>query len=347
VIKSAIPLEPSSRFFPEIPTERISNQSISQNSSQITIPSAQNRQAIQAGTTNLHLNTALCFQEEKLEATMKEEGQTSCLHTPTWGVEGIQHSTSKEVENPLTTGSTDYRAFNRFIEDLNTPDNIDTINFEDLLTETDNTNMLDMIDFDFPLPEQPSASTATHVTEVPAFTTENIWTIETFEVDDTMPGLCLPAAEAEGAMVELPVQEEEAALQNNDLLKWIMDDSQIEDFSLPEEMEVTTPTFILEELKLEEVKEEVVERKSVKVERKDVKVERLTEEEKYRRMREQNNRASQACRAKRKRKLAEEEEELRRLEERNVTLRNQLEMMEVEVAGYKRKVLEEVARARQ
>merc|ERR1711953_130937 len=63
-----------------------------------------------------------------------------------------------------------------------------------------------------------------------------------------------------------------------------------------------------------------------------VKMEELTEEEKYRRMREQNNRASQACRAKRKRKLAEEEEELTILQQKNIQLQTVLKNMEKEVS---------------
>ena len=62
-----------------------------------------------------------------------------------------------------------------------------------------------------------------------------------------------------------------------------------------------------------------------------VKTEELTEEEKYRRMREQNNRASQACRAKRKRKLAEEEQELTTLQEKNIHLQAVFKSMQEEV----------------
>merc|ERR1719500_1720389 len=71
-----------------------------------------------------------------------------------------------------------------------------------------------------------------------------------------------------------------------------------------EEEEATT-SFFIKEVKVEEEKAE----EATKAKRTRIKMEELTEEEKYRRMREQNNRASQACRAKRKRKLAEEETE--------------------------------------
>merc|ERR1712192_287479 len=62
-----------------------------------------------------------------------------------------------------------------------------------------------------------------------------------------------------------------------------------------------------------------------------IRMEELTEEEKYRRMREQNNRASQACRAKRKRKLVEEEEELATMKQKNIQLQAVIKEMEKEV----------------
>merc|ERR1712141_26188 len=94
--------------------------------------------------------------------------------------------------------------------------------------------------------------------------------------------------------------------ESDDLLKWIMDDTQIADFAFPDEVEQATTSFLIEE---------------------------VTEEEKYRRMREQNNRASQACRAKRKRKLAEEEQELTSLQEKNIRLQAVFKSMQREVAS--------------
>merc|ERR1712211_132643 len=109
----------------------------------------------------------------------------------------------------------------------------------------------------------------------------------------------------------------------DDLLKWIMDDTQIANFAFPDEEEET---------------------KKARTTR--IKMEDLTEEEKYRRMREQNNRASQACRAKRKRKLAEEETELAILQEKNIQLQAVLKDMEKEVASYKKRILEQVSGVR-
>merc|ERR1719247_999232 len=175
----------------------------------------------------------------------------------------------------------------------------------------DTTNIMEMIEnasFDFTLPE-PFPTTTLHITaqktEVEQMVaviitdTETVWAGVSF--DDANLGLCLPAFEAEGR-IELPVNvannngngsssSNVDSSETDDLLKWIMDDTQIANFAFPKEVKV-------EEEKAEEV---------TKAKRSRIKMEELTEEEKYRRMREQNNRASQACRAKRKRKLAEEE----------------------------------------
>merc|ERR1711890_37425 len=120
-------------------------------------------------------------------------------------------------------------------------------------------------------------------------------------LDDANLGLCLPAIEAEGR-IELPVTvvgNNVESSETDDLLKWIMDDNQIADFNFPNEAEEATTSFLIEEGKEEATKANKRSR---------VKMEELT--------REQNNRASQACRAKRKRKLSEEEQELTTLQEK-------------------------------
>jgi len=186
---------------------------------------------------------------------------------------------------------------------------------------------------DFALTPTEFAQTPTELTlttiEHGQDTTEHVWAFETFE--DSSVGLCLPAVEAEGARMELPVAGGDTGTK--DILTWILEDTQIGDWSLPQEVSSTTQHFVIE--RLEEVQEEKVEVKMVKMET-------LTQEEKYRRMREQNNRASQACRAKRKRKLEEEEEEVKRLEERNKVLVDTMRRMEVEVAEMKKRILEQV-----
>merc|ERR1711879_746987 len=93
-------------------------------------------------------------------------------------------------------------------------------------------------------------------------------------------------------------------------LKWIMDDTQIADFAFPDEVEQATTSFLIEEVKTEEV-EEAEEPPKVK-------------------------------RSRRKRKLAEEEEELTILQQKNIQLQTVLKNMEKEVASYKKRILEQV-----
>merc|ERR1711971_1304770 len=231
----------------------------------------------------------------------------------------------------------------------------------------DTTNIMEMIEnasFDFTLPE-PFPTTTLHITEQKTEVeqmveviynnnnnTETVWAGVSF--DDDNLGLCLPAFEAEGR-IELPVNVANNNGNNNndnngnvesseadDLLKWIMDDTQIADFAFPNEVEEATTSFLVKEVKVEKV--EVEATKATKRSR--IKMEELTEEEKYRRMREQNNRASQACRAKRKRKLVEEEEELNTLRQKNIQLQAVLNDMEKEVASYKKRILEQVSGVR-
>merc|ERR1712227_214677 len=283
----------------------------------------------------------------------------------------------KEVEGELTTGKQLTRVFNGLVEENTTEDTAmtNTINFDDLLLEEtvfvstsiapmdmieeeenltiekntvplseDSTNIMEMIEnvaFDFTLPE-PLPTTTLHITEHKA-EVEQMVEVETFStwtsLDDANLGLCLPAIEAEGR-IELPVSvvgNNVESSETDDLLKWIMDDNQIADFNFPNEAEEATTSFLIEEVKEEATKANKRSR---------VKMEELTEEEKYRRMREQNNRASQACRAKRKRKLAEEEQELTTLQEKNIHLQAVFKSMQEEVALYKKRILEQVAGVR-
>merc|ERR1712073_278132 len=75
----------------------------------------------------------------------------------------------------------------------------------------------------------------------------------------------------------------------------------------------------------------------------EVKTEDLGEDEKYRKMRIQNNEASRKCRLNRKRKQEDMEEECKLLEERNVFLKSRLEEMEHEVKVWKKKLLSDIA----
>merc|ERR1712241_1188349 len=73
-----------------------------------------------------------------------------------------------------------------------------------------------------------------------------------------------------------------------------------------------------------------------------VELEPLGEDEKYRKMRRQNNDASKRCREKRKRKAKEMEEELAFLEGKNQNLRETFESMEREVKAMKRQLLSNI-----
>merc|ERR1712054_125286 len=309
---------------------------------------------ISASRKPLFLDTTLCLKEPAQE-TMITQGQESCLHTPVWGMEGFNISTSKEVEGELTTGKQLTRVFNGLVEENTTEDTAmtNTINFDDLLLEetvfvSTSIAPMDMIEnvaFDLTLPE-PLPTTTLHITDHKAEVEQMVEvndTAETFStwtsLDDANLGLCLPAIEAEGR-IELPVSvvgNNVESSETDDLLKWIMDDNQIADFNFPNEAEEATTSFLIEEVKQEATKANKRSR---------VKMEELTEEEKYRRMREQNNRASQACRAKRKRKLAEEEQELTTLQEKNIHLQAVFKSMQEEVALYKKRILEQVAGVR-
>merc|ERR1712186_144937 len=140
--------------------------------------------------------------------------------------------------------------------------------------------------------------------------TETVWAGLSF--DDANLGLCLPAIEAEGR-IELPVDvannnsNNVESSESDDLLKWIMDDTQVADFAFPDEVEQATTSFLIEEVKTEEVEE-----------------------------------AEEPPKAKRKRKLAEEEEELTILQQKNIQLQTVLKNMEKEVASYKKRILEQV-----
>merc|ERR1719429_707517 len=319
--------------------------------------------------------------EEPAQETMITQGQESCLHTPVWGGEGFNISTSKEVEGELTTGKLLTRDFNGLVEENTTEDTAmtNTINFDDLLLEEtvfvstsiapmdmieeeenltiekntvplseDTTNIMEMIEnvaFDLTLPE-PLPTTTLHITDHKAEVEQMVEvndTAETFStwtsLDDANLGLCLPAIEAEGR-IELPVSvvgNNVESSETDDLLKWIMDDNQIADFNFPSEVEEATTSFLIEEVKEEATKANKANKRSR------VKMGAATKEEKYRRMREQNNKASQACRAKRKRKLAEEEQELTTLQEKNIHLQAVFKSMQEEVALYKKRILEQVS----
>merc|ERR1712079_154848 len=183
-------------------------------------------------------------------------------------------------------------------------------------------------------------------------TKEDVWGHESFDIFSTMDyGLCLPATLVQGSASDDPLtvpETDPVALEeceNIDILQWIVEDQHIDplpDFEVaqPEQpaevsrvsviVPVSSPStsFYINPIDQQEVK---------------VKLEPLSEDEKYRRMRNQNNDASKRCREKRKRKAQEVEEELAFLQEKNLNLKEKFESMEREVNAMKRQLLSNIS----
>merc|ERR1712141_277508 len=197
----------------------------------------------------------------------------------------------------LATGNNPDRAFNSAASDLNTP----------------------IISTDLDIGKILAANIDTQQQDTAMETKEDVWGHESFDIFSTMDyGLCLPATLVEGSLADSadpltvpetdPVALEEC--ENIDILQWIVEDQHIDplpDFEVaqPEQpaevsrvsviVPVSSPStsFYINPIDQQEVK---------------VKLEPLSEDEKYRRMRNQNNDASKRCREKRKRKAQEMEE---------------------------------------
>jgi len=228
---------------------------------------------------------------------------------------------------------------------LNTPD-ITAVNLEDI----------------FNVPESILSSTTQDVETTPTTTAiepefefvdaameqlehESIWGQETFntvfETNDF--GLCAPASIVEGTIADENVTDDTVdvvdsndflQMENMDILQWVVNDQKI-DFEIVEQKE---------EVKPERVSVIVPVASAATVLAQDeVKIENLSEDEKYRKMRDQNNEASKRCRAKRKRKHQEAEDELIFLQERNVELRAKMDEMEREVQILKKRFLTNIS----
>merc|ERR1712073_268526 len=190
--------------------------------------------------------------------------------------------------------------------------------------------------------------------------TENVWGADSFGVFESNDfGLCAPANLVEGAfnafddlieedasenvtVVHQHSNEDPLEIENVDLLQWIVNDQAInvqEDMTEnAAEQKMTTKTEV------ERVSVIVpVTSLSPPVPVSEVKIELLSEDEKYRKMRVQNNEASKRCRANRKRKHLEMEEEVVSLQERNVELREKMAAMEAEVKMLKRRLLSDIS----
>jgi len=342
--------------------------------SQTGIPASQ----ISSTRTNLSLNLSTC---------LPNVTQPTMLNTPvldssaplTWGAEGIflpmeeihlstrnkettemKHSTpcTMGVENTPSTGKSLYRDFNTLTSALNTPEitDLNFENFEEFFTRNDFGNEA-MKTYETPMNEPIAIDTDFSQPE-------EIWGYKTFNDDDDF-GICAPPSIVEGTVqignveeflinveepVELMVEESTKQtfdVETNDVLKWIIDDQQIDDLPIFEnpQPEVATemhavPVNLSETSTTPFFVEEIPEISQLtKVE---VKTEDLGEDEKYRKMRSQNNEASRKCRMNRKRKQQDMEEECELLQERNTFLKSRLEEIEQEVKVWKKKLLSDI-----
>merc|ERR1712141_384570 len=232
----------------------------------------------------------------------------------------------------LATGNNPDRAFNSAASDLNTP----------------------IISTDLDIGKILAANIDTQQQDTAIETKEDVWGHESFDIFSTMDyGLCLPATQVEGTLAvsddSLIVPETDLAAleecENIDILQCIVEDQDIDPLAACEVAEPEQPaeskrvsvivpvsspstSFYINPVEQEEVK---------------VKLEPLGEDEKYRKMRCQNNEASKRCRENRKRKSKEMEEELEFLEQKNLKLKETFESMEREVKAMKRRLLSNIS----
>jgi len=230
----------------------------------------------------------------------------------------------------LATGNSPCRAFNSAASDLNTPDIATDLDFGKILAANIDTQHTAME------------------------TREDVWGHESFDIFNTMDyGLCLPATLVEGSLAvsddSLIVPDTDPAAleecENIDLLQWIVEDQAIDPLPACEVAEPEQPAEVKRVSVIVPVSSPSTSFYLSPVEQAEVRVklEPLGEDEKYRRMRSQNNDASKRCRENRKRKAKETETELAFLEERNQNLRETFESMEREVKAMKRQLLSNIS----
>lgn len=182
---------------------------------------------------------------------------------------------------------------------------------------------------------------------------EEIWKLDSINDDESI-NMCVPPTVVEGTReilnndlinvdIDFGAQLQSSDFENNDILKWIINDQEIDDLPSIDQTNIenehnheahvdlskTSPTFFIEEISSEPIKLEV-------------KTEELGEDEKYRKMRLQNNESSRKCRLKRKKKEQDMEEECELLQQRNEFLKMRVEEMEKEVKAWKKKLLSDI-----
>jgi len=323
---------------------------------------------------NLSTNLSSCLPNVPTQPAMQQIPVVSTSAPLTWGAEDFSFPVMEEfplplmmdqdqdiqsiystplttgVENCPSTGKSLCRGFNTPTSTLNTQDIMDLKfeeNFEEFFSRNDfgneamktNETPIDdsvEIEYNFNQPEE-------------------IWGINTF-IDDDEFGVCAPPSIVEGAEEDSTTEEvlftlqapvhhiaEEAPqssfdIETNDVLQWIIDDQQIEDLPIFEECKAeVSPELHNDPVSLSQEVSKISSQTNFKVKSED-----LGEDEKYRKMRIQNNEASRKCRQNRKRKQQDMEEECKLLEERNVFLKSRLEDMEQEVKVWKKKLLMDI-----
>jgi len=258
-------------------------------------------------------------------------------------------NTTMEMDLMLDELGAGIKKFNTGSSLINTPD-ISPDTFEYVFTETGEagnmvaTQTIEDVEYSTLTDTELNTADATDFTE-------NIWGHNTFDVFETPElGLCAPATVVEGAAEEpqpleaaspsLCLTNDPLELENLDLLQWIVNDQDInikieepkQEAEVPHHQEVERVSVIVPVVSQQFRIEPLLE----------VKTENLSGDEKYRKMRDQNNESSKKCRANRKRKHQEMDEELERLQDRNVVLRAQMDEMEREVKELKSKLLSDI-----
>jgi len=250
-----------------------------------------------------------------------------------------------------TTARATQPIFNTGASTLNTPEinqSLDT--FESIFNETEvvisNSPQSTALDLDYDLVETTECGTMENYTET-------VWGPETFVFGTTDFGLCAPASLVEGATDNIATATDISPtatdiadpleLENLDILQWVIDDQKLNEESLAELEDKHCVRSDVQRVSVIVPTNSTVAPAESKV-LVEVKTEALTDIEKYRKMRDQNNESSKRCREKRKRKHQEAEDELIELQNRNSILKATLDKMEREVKILKQKVLSDITK---
>merc|ERR1712002_1060085 len=281
--------------------------------------------------TNLSTNLSSCLPNVQTQPAMQQIPVVSTSTPLAWGVEDYSFPVMEEFQVPLmmeqdiqsiystpsttgvknfpSTGKSLCRGFNTPTSTLNTQDIMDLKfeeNFEEFFSRNDFGNEA-MKTNETPIDDSVEI-------EYNFNQPEEIWGINTF-IDDDEFGVCAPPSIVEGAEEDSTTEEVLFTLQAP--VHHIAEEAPQSSF----------------DIETNDVLQWIID---------DQQIEDLGEDEKYRKMRIQNNEASRKCRQNRKRKQQNMEEECKLLEERNAFLKSRLEDMEQEVKVWKKKLLMDI-----